>query len=369
HELVGLCDRVLVFSRGRVIAEGLKGAQLTEESVIGAFVGSGAQRSRGEEVKAALAATRSRPAALVSGLTSAGLPLLLLTTLMLAMGGYTASRSSTFLAFSNIQSLVLSTMPLALVAMAQLSALLVGGFDISVGSVMSLTVVTASFLAVDGKSAPLVIIGLVLCLGVGLAVGVFNGTLIRGLRLSPVVATIATLSILQGIALVLRATPGGSIDTGFQDRLGSTVGFLPVAFIGIVALAVAADVWLYRSRRGGLLAALAGLFLAAQVGVGDATVGSEFTLTSIAAAVLGGASLFGGRGSFVGAVLGALFLSLIVNIIPLLGLTTAIGQIATGSLTLLAIVLYSGRELWSRMATTLRAALPAAPVAQPEAAK
>ena len=119
----------------------------------------------------------------------------------------------------------------------------------------------------------------------------------------------------------------------------------------------------------GLLAALAGLFLAAQVGVGDATVGSEFTLTSIAAAVLGGASLFGGRGSFVGAVLGALFLSLIVNIIPLLGLTTAIGQIATGSLTLLAIVLYSGRELWSRMATTLRAALPAAPVAQPEAAK
>ena len=66
-------------------------------------------------------------------------------------------------------------------------------------------------------------------------------------------------------------------------------------------------------------AALGGLFLAAQVQIGDPNAGFSFTLTSIAAAVLGGASLLGGRGSFIGAVVGALFLNVIINILPYLG--------------------------------------------------
>ena len=94
----------------------------------------------------------------------------------------------------------------------------------------------------------------------------------------------------------------------------------------------------------GVIAAVAGLFLASEVGVGHPVVGSGYTLTSIAAAVLGGASLAGGRGSFVGAVLGALFFTLTINIITLLGLSTGAGIITSGTLTLFAVLLYSGWE-------------------------
>jgi ribose transport system ATP-binding protein len=93
----------------------------------------------------------------------------------------------------------------------------------------------------------------------------------------------------------------------------------------------------------GGIAALAGLFLATEVGVGHPTVGSTYTLTSIAAAVLGGASLTGGRGSFVGALLGAIFFALVINVLPFLGIDTALGTIVRGALTLLAVLMYSGR--------------------------
>ena len=152
----------------------------------------------------------------------------------------------------------------------------------------------------------------------------------------------------------------------------------------ILAAAILGDAWLYSTRSGlrlravgfreeaakrngvrldlvhlrayllsAVLAVLAGFFLASEVGFGHPTVGSSYTLTSIAAAVLGGASLAGGRGSFVGAVLGALFFTLIVNIITLLGINTAFGIIASGALTLFAVFLYSGwqpvKRAWARV--------------------
>ena len=108
----------------------------------------------------------------------------------------------------------------------------------------------------------------------------------------------------------------------------------------------------------------AGFFLASEVGFGHPTVGSSYTLTSIAAAVLGGASLAGGRGSFVGAMLGALFFTLIVNIITLLGMSTAFGIIASGALTLFAVFLYSGwqpmKRGWARHSHASAAASGAA---------
>ncbi len=104
----------------------------------------------------------------------------------------------------------------------------------------------------------------------------------------------------------------------------------------------------------GLLAALAGLFLATEVGVGHPTVGATYTLTSIAAVVLGGASLMGGRGSFSGALLGAIFFTLIVNIMPFLGVNTAVGVITSGALTLLAVMMYSGRLPTARLRLYLR---------------
>ena len=104
----------------------------------------------------------------------------------------------------------------------------------------------------------------------------------------------------------------------------------------------------------GGIAALAGLFLSTEVGVGHPTVGATYTLTSIAAAVLGGAALSGGRGSFSGALLGAVFFTLIVNIMPFLAVNTALGVIVSGALTLLAVLLYSGRLPTGRVGHLLR---------------
>src|SRR5690606_8754556 len=112
-----------------------------------------------------------------------------------------AVESNAFLTPRNGRHLLLATAPLALVAMAQLNALLVGGFDLSVGSLMSVTVVVASFLIGMGIGAPAVVLGVLACLAIGLAVGAINGAMVRRLHINPVITTIAVLSVLQGIAL------------------------------------------------------------------------------------------------------------------------------------------------------------------------
>jgi ribose transport system ATP-binding protein len=220
---------------------------------------------------------------------------------------------------------------------------------------------------------------------VGFAVGIVNGGLVRFVGINSVIATIATLSIVQGIALYLRPSPLGTISDDFMDFLRTRVGFLPISFVAIAAAAIAADIWLYRTRAGlkmravgfregaalrngvhvnivhvrayvlsALGAALAGLFLASEVGVGHPVIGASYTLTSIAAAVLGGAALTGGRGSYLGAVVAALFFALTTNIIALLGLTTGAGIIASGMLTLFAVLLYSGRQPLGMLSKALR---------------
>ncbi|MBC7815253.1 MAG: ABC transporter permease, partial [Burkholderiales bacterium] len=279
-------------------------------------------------------------------------PVVLLTVFIIVIGWYTAEQSPAFLSEFNLNSLLLATLPLALVAMAQVNALLVGYLDISVGSMMTLGVIVASFIVVPGAGPVLIIVGLVAIVLTGVAVGLVNAGLIHGVKMPSIIATLATLSIIDGISLSLRPTPTGLIDFDVLDLVTTSVGFMPVAFIALIVLAVVWDYWLYRSSGGltlrgvgydlrasrrlgasttrirvralvlsGVMAALASIFLAAQVGVGDPRAGQTFALTSIAAAVLGGTSLGGGRGSFVGALVAALFLALITNILPLLGLS------------------------------------------------
>jgi len=258
------------------------------------------------------------------------LPLLLMATLIVALGAYAAVRQDAFLTEYNLNNLLLTAMPLALVAIGQTNALLVGGFDVSVAALMTMCVVTASFTLQPDKSSAVLLVGALAVLGVGLATGVFNATLIRVLKLPSIIATLGTLSILEGASLLLRDHPEGFINADVIAALNTSVKFVPYAFIGVVVLAVVADVWLYRTRTGlalravGLddtssrrlgmstgrtvflafvicstMAAVAGLYSAAQVQIGSPIIGN-YALESIAAAVLGGASLAGGKGSFVG---------------------------------------------------------------------
>jgi ribose transport system ATP-binding protein len=306
------------------------------------------------------------------------LPLALLTTLIVALGVYADAHSSAFLSKQNLNALLLEAMPLVLVSLGQACALMVGGFDISVAALMTMCVVTASFTMTPSQSGVALVAGALSLIGVGLATGAFNAFLIRVMRLPSIVATLGTLSVLEGASLLLRSYPQGAINSDVATALVSSVGFIPLAFIGVVALASVADFWLYRTRTGlalravglderssrrlgmptgrtvliafvmcSVMAAIAGFFLAAEVQVGSPIIGNQ-ALESIAAAVLGGASLAGGRGSFFGTMLAAFFLTEIDNVLPLFQQPQEYADMAIGLLILLALLLYQAPELISR---------------------
>ncbi|MBL8062470.1 MAG: amidohydrolase family protein [Anaerolineales bacterium] len=257
-----------------------------------------------------------------------------------------------------------------------MNALVAGYLDISVGSIMTMGVIIASFIITDGAPPNVIALGGLAMLGMGILVGFFNATLVRWVKLPSIIATLATLSILDGIALSLRPVAAGLISFDFLDSITTSVGFVPVAFIVLFIAASLWDIWLYATPAGltlravghdaqaarrigaattrirvgafvlsGLMAAVASFFLAAQVGVGDPRAGTSYALSSLAAAVLGGSSLMGGRGTFIGAIVSALFLTLIINILPLLGLSNVVGLIAVGALLLLGLAFYQINDL------------------------
>jgi ribose transport system ATP-binding protein len=310
------------------------------------------------------------------------LPIVAMIVLIVMLGGYTRSQEASFLSSFNLNGLMVATLPLGLAALAQTSALMVKAFDVSVGAAITTCVVAASFVLGPDDNWFELTLGVLFVLAIGICIGAVHVALIRWLNLTPIIATLATYSIMQGIGWWLRLTPEGAINQEFVDLALYKVGFMPVALIVLIVVAIAADIWLYRSpgglaaramgldeesaaRRGvrvqflfmraffisGFVAALGGLFLAAQIQIGDSNAGFSYTLPSIAAAVLGGASLLGGRGSFVGALIGAFFLNLIQNILPFLGWDAAYGQIMVGLLTLLALSFYQMPELTARAKT------------------
>ena len=312
------------------------------------------------------------------------LPLVLMGTLIVALGAYADHHSSAFLSKENLNSLLLAAMPLIIVSMGQAVALLVGGFDVSVAALMTFCVVLASFTLTPTTSGFALVTGSLALIGVGVAVGLFNAFLIRVLRLPSIVATLGTLSILEGASLLLRSYPQGAINTDVTSALTKGIGWVPIAFIAIVVIAALADVGLYRSRTGlalravgldetssrrlgmstgrtvilafvvcSVMASIAGFYLAAEVQVGSPIIGNQ-ALESIAAAVLGGASLAGGKGSFFGTLLAAFFLTEIDNVLPFFQQPTEYAEMAIGALILLALVLYQSPELIARFRSSRR---------------
>jgi ribose transport system ATP-binding protein len=208
--------------------------------------------------------------------------------------------------------------------------------------------------------------------GCATAVGLLNGVMVRGLRMSPVIATLVTFIVLEGLSLLLRPQPGGSINLDVVTAIGTTIGFVPVAFLTVIGLGLALELALRRSRWGlelrsvgsreevahalgarvtrthiaayvacALLTFLGAVMLMAQVGIGDATAGSSYTLSSITAVVLGGASVFGGRGSFLGVLSGAALIQTVLNATTFLSLDSAWQYWLLGGLTLAAVASYS----------------------------
>jgi 5-methylthioadenosine/S-adenosylhomocysteine deaminase len=295
------------------------------------------------------------------------LQILLVATLL----WYTNSRFPGFVNARNVSQILILALPLIIAAMAQTHALLVGYLDLSVGGMIGLGVVIASFLIGADASASQILIGIVAILLCGAALGLLNAGLIRGLKIPSIIATLATLSILDGISLTMRPTAQGVISPDLVSVLTTSIGPIPVAFIVIVVGAGLADVWLHASgsglelravgfdersaKRGGVstnwvkvralllaavLAAVASFFVMARSPIGNATIGSTFALNSITAAVLGGASLAGGRATFIGSTVAAILLALIITVLPYLGLSPDDGPMIIGFLILIGIVLF-----------------------------
>jgi ribose transport system ATP-binding protein len=288
---------------------------------------------------------------------------------MVVLGAFTQSRNSTFLTELSIFNVMLLALPLVAVAAAQYFVLLVGGIDVSVGATMTLAVVVASFWVEDGSATTVLLKSLMVAIVVGGAVGLVNALLVERIGLSPVIATIATLGIASGVALLLRPTAKGIISPELMKMMMSKLGPVPYSLIVLVAVLVVIDAMLRRTgfglrvravglngvfaRRLGIptttvragcylvcsiLAGVAGMILAAQVGIGDPNAGNSFTLLAIAAPVLGGAALSGGHGSLVGATIGSFILVVSQSLVAVLGLTDGASFIFTGGLTLLALV-------------------------------
>lgn len=270
---------------------------------------------------------------------------------------------------AGIQGLAISVLPLALAAVAQTCAVIARGIDLSVGSMMALTSVVAAVLMED-RSEGFAILAVLAVLALGLVIGTVNGALVVFTRVPDIVVTLAMLFVWAGAALLVLSTPGG----GSAEWLSNlTSGPLLTEWIpkaAVVLLVVIGVVWvpIRRTRLGlslyavgsdslaafrsgvsvvrikifsymlaGLFSALAGLSLTATTGIATPVPG-PYTLMSVAAVVLGGVSLGGGRGGVFGPVIAVIILSLLRTDMTFLSVNTNLATVAQG-LILVGVVM------------------------------
>jgi ribose transport system ATP-binding protein len=372
-ELIGLSDRILVVARGHIVDE-VPGGAATEERIVGRAVGAGESAAAPPADRApARGGTRARRSNAASRFLGRYGPALLLAAVIALVVAYTASRSPYFLTARNLANLAIQVAPLLIVALGQLTVILLGGIDLSVGPTISLVTALASFLLVPGPPAGFAA-GIAACLAAGAAVGLANGALIRFLRLPDLIATLATFSVVAGLALIIRPAPGGLLAGEVTDAILVRLGGVPAAFLLALLAVLLYEAMLVRGRAGlrlyavgssedsayvaglpvarirfaaylvsGIAAAVAGLVVAARIGSGDPQAGTSFTLLSVTAVVLGGASVLGGRGTAVGAMIAAVLIMLIQSAMNQLHVSAYWQYVLTGALTLIAVALYAQR--------------------------
>src|SRR5690242_1352384 len=291
---------------------------------------------------------------------------------MLILGAYVLSQNSRYLSDYNINTAMFACAALGFISLGQTFALLLGGIDLSVGPLAGFLVVLGSFFVLDGKSPAMWALGFFLMFLCAAGVGLLNGSLIRFARFTPVAATLVTYIGLGGLAFTLRSAPDGYIAASVTNAIETKVGPIPLAFIVFVLCAFGLELGLRRSsvglrlravgsdeesaRRVGvpvnrtaligyvgasLLTLLGAVVLLAQLGVGDPGQGTGYTLTSITAVVLGGTSLLGGRGTFIGTLMGAGLSVQVLNATVFLGLDQKWQYIFQGLLIVAGAVIYS----------------------------
>jgi ribose transport system permease protein len=269
-----------------------------------------------------------------------------------------------------IQGLAISVLPIAFAAVAQAIVVISGGIDLSVGSMMALTSVVSAVLMKDQGDAfaVAVVVGV---LGFGVLLGAINGALVVATRVPDIVVTLAMSFVWAGLALLILNSPGGGAAPWLMESIRGPLGseWLPRALV--VLAVVVALVWipLRRSTLGlslyaigsnrlaafrsgvpvgrtkiisyaltGLFSALGGLALTASTGIASPVPGA-YTLESVAAIVLGGVSLAGGRGGVVGPIVAVFVLALIRTDLTFLGVNPNFSTVIQGVI-LIGVVMF-----------------------------
>ncbi len=273
----------------------------------------------------------------------------------------------TFFTLYSITSTFATFVPLVFAAVAQAIVVIGGGLDLSIGTIVALSSVVA--LKVMNGSDALIGLGLLAALATGALCGLINGILVAVVRLQPLIVTFATASVFGGLTLVVLPSPGGSVPPAM------TQGFR-LAFIGIPipvwCVLLAVGIWLVLARTrflrhvyavggdasaafaslvpvvrvrmltyvvAGALGGVAALGVLANTGSGDPFIGADIALDSIAAVVLGGIALRGGRGGAIGAIAGAIILALVTNVLFFLNVPTTFRELASGLVIIAALAL------------------------------
>jgi ribose/xylose/arabinose/galactoside ABC-type transport system permease subunit len=287
--------------------------------------------------------------------------------LLVAMCALATWKSKFFLTTGNMRNVLRQASALGVVAVGQTFVILTHGIDLSVGAVATMGCCLSAGIMMG---RPEYVVGAVaVTLVFGLLVGLLNGLLITRFALPDFIATLATMSILQGLALIYSGgIEIGRVTPAFSKLSYGSIGILPYSLLLWLVVAIVAGLFLRYARTGryiyavggdpdvarlsgipvdrikilvyalsGTLAALSGLVLAARMTVGDPTSGMPLQLDSIAAVVVGGTSLFGGRGGMLGAVVGVLVFSVLSNMFNLIGVSMFAQTLLKG-LVVIAIV-------------------------------
>jgi len=291
--------------------------------------------------------------------------------------------SASFFSTGNLLNMLRQAAPNLIVAIAMTFVITTGGIDLSVGSIVALTNALAAILLQLDVSWPIVVIGLIL---IGALIGMLQGWFIAYQEIQAFIVTLAGLSALRGIALLMTQ--------GFSIPIASDIGFVQIgrawifgvpapAWIALIA-AVSGFVTLAGTRFGryvtaigankeaarragistrvivtwtyiltGIASAIAGIIVAARLGSGSSNAAVGFELEVIAAVVLGGTSLMGGRGSILGTIFGSLTIAVIGNGLILSHVSPFFTQIVTGAIILLAVWLNA--SVFSRLASGVAA--------------
>jgi len=298
---------------------------------------------------------------------------------------YFASQESRFYGTANLTNVLRQSTYLIIVTLGQALVLISGGFDLSVGAVIAVTsVISARYMSSHFAANPdselsSVLVGVGIGLLVGIVFGLVNGIGVARFKVSPFIMTLGMASVGSGFALYYTGgSPVSGMPPFFTREIGTGRWFeIPVPVyaailaIILVAFMVGSTSWgRYLYAIGGntkaaylsgipvgvytasvyvmcsLLAAVAGLLLTARTSSGEPNLGGQYPLESITAAVIGGISLRGGEGRIMGAVLGALFITILTNGMNLIRMESYFQTMAIGVILILAVIFDQLRDRW-----------------------